>query len=33
MSEDRFRFLDFFILRVNGNWSTVENSGEVEWLI
>ncbi len=29
MSEDRFRFPDFFILRVSGNWSTVKKGGEL----
>lgn len=29
MSEDRFRFPDFFILRVSGNWSTVKNYNSV----
>ena len=29
LSEDRFRFPDFFILRVSGNWSTVKKGGEL----
>ena len=29
LSEDRFRFPDFFVLRVSGNWSTVKKSGEL----
>ena len=29
LSEDRFRFPDFFILRVSGNWSTVKNGREL----
>lgn len=29
LSEDRFRFPDSFILQVSGNWSTVENGGEL----
>ena len=29
LSEDRFRFSDFFILRVSGNWSTVKKGGEL----
>jgi len=29
LSEDRFRFPDFFILRVSGNWSIVKKGGEL----
>ena len=29
LSEDRFRFPDFFILRVSGNWYTVKNYNSV----
>ena len=29
LSEDRFRFSDFFVLWVGGNWSTLKNGGEL----